>query len=99
MPKGHPEGTRHGHFGEQSANSIWTDQQARMIREWHAGGFSYHDLHLLWGGCKSALSDLCCGKTYQTAGGPIAGVDYPKGRHLKPIIILGEGKVNEREKR
>lgn len=85
MPR---EGTRHGHYGEQSANSIWTDHQAKIIRELHANGYPYADLQRLWGGCRSALSDLCTGKTYLTAGGPIAGVDYPKGQHMVSVLDI-----------
>jgi hypothetical protein len=77
---------REGHYGELNGNNNWTDKQARMIREYRAGGFSYPDLQKLWGGTESTITDLCNGKTYKNAGGPIAGKDYLRGRHGKSLL-------------
>lgn len=70
--------SRSGHFGELSGNGNWTDKQARMIREYRAGHFTYHDLAKLFGGSEESVADVCNGRTYPTAGGPIAGKDYQK---------------------
>jgi len=77
---------REGHYGELNGNNVWTDAQAKMIREYREDGFSIHDLRKLWGGSDAAIVDLCNGKTYKTAGGPISGVDYPRRKYTKSIL-------------
>lgn len=67
-------------------NSNWTNKQARMIRDYRAGGFTISDLVKLFGGTESTVADLCKGKTYQDAGGPICGVDYPRHQHGKSLL-------------
>lgn len=92
MPKSKPKRrqrdwvSREGHFGELSATALWTDKQAKMIREYRAAGFTFSDLRKLFGGSEGTLMKLCYGKTYRTAGGPIAGVDYLK--HLRGKSLL-----------
>lgn len=91
MPRGYPTRrrdwvTRQGHYGEKSANALWSDKEARTIRECRASGFSYNDLMKMFGGTQGTLAALCYGRTYRTAGGPIAGVDYPRGRHGRSVF-------------
>jgi hypothetical protein len=92
MPRGTPKhrprdwASRTGDFGELNGHNNWSDKEAKMIREYREGGFSFEDLRKLFGGSTSTLADLCNGKTYKTAGGPIAGVDYPKGQYAKSLL-------------
>lgn len=64
----------------------WTDKEARVIREYREGGFSYEDLKKLFGGSTSTLADLCNGKTYKHAEGPIGGRDYGRRQYCKCIL-------------
>ena len=63
----------------------WSDKEAKTIREYRREGFSYADLKKMFGGSVSSLHNLCTGRTYKDAGGPIA----PRGalgKYNKSVI-------------
>jgi hypothetical protein len=59
--------------GSDNPNSKLSDAQVVMLREYRRGGWSHADLALLFGISESRSSEICRGKGYKNAGGPIAG--------------------------
>jgi hypothetical protein len=59
--------------GTDNPNAKLSDSQVVMMREYRAGGWSHADLALLFGMSESRCSEICRGKGYKSAGGPIAG--------------------------
>lgn len=59
-------------IGEGNPTSKLKDKDVKMLREYRAGGWSHKDLALLFGISESRSSELCRGKGYPDAGGPIA---------------------------
>lgn len=57
--------------GAANPNSKLQDKDVRMLREYRKGGWSHADLSLLFGISESRSSELCRGKGYPDAGGPI----------------------------
>lgn len=59
--------------GPRNPNAKRTDAEVRMMREYRAGGWSHADLAMLFDMSESRCSEICRGKGYPDAGGPIAG--------------------------
>lgn len=57
--------------GPKNPNAKLQDKDVRMLREYRKGGWSHADLSLLFGISESRSSELCRGKGYPDAGGPI----------------------------
>jgi hypothetical protein len=59
--------------GVANPNAKLSNAQVKMMREYRQGGWSHADLALLFGMSESRCSEICRGKGYRSAGGPIAG--------------------------
>lgn len=59
--------------GPNNPNAKRTNAEVRMMREYRAGGWSHADLAMLFDMSESRCSEICRGKGYPDAGGPIAG--------------------------
>lgn len=59
--------------GARNPNAKMNDATVKMLREYRAGGWSHKDLALLFGISESRSSEICQGKGYPNAGGPITG--------------------------
>lgn len=57
--------------GEVNPNAKLTNSQVKMMREYRAGGWSHADLALLFSMSESRCSEICRGKGYKRADGPI----------------------------
>jgi hypothetical protein len=75
-------GLGYGYSGEDNNRHQWTNKEARKIREYRHAGFSYRDLQKLFGGSIASLNEVCLGKTYPRAGGPVAAPVYTYHRSV-----------------
>lgn len=59
-------------MGKVRKGATFSEADIRMIREYRHGGWKFEELRVLFPGVTDAkLSDICRGRTYKNAGGPI----------------------------
>jgi hypothetical protein len=90
---GRRSGTGASRQGEANPNAALKDSEAREVRILRSNGWSHQDIAVLYGISVGRSSEICRGRAYAGAGGPVeSGREY----HIAAARYTGDAAVLER---